>query len=94
MKKVSQEVFLKILEVIGARYEGVTKANEPIVSYNGRKITIGRKKRFDGEGYKEEAIKKILEVIAVEKSKKEKKTPKQIYHELKERVKEIVGYDF
>jgi len=94
MKKIDHDVFLKILKEIGAVYGGLTKSNEPIIEYNGRKITIGRKKKFNGEGYKEESIKKIIEIIAIEKSKQENKTPKQAYHELKEKVKRIIGYDF
>ncbi len=94
MKKIKHEIFLKILEEIGAEYKGLTKSNEPIVEYKGKIITIGRKKKFNGEGYKDEAIKKIIQFVALEKSKEEGKSPGEIQHMLQQKIKQIVGYDF
>lgn len=88
-KFISDEKLKKILELLEIEYGGLTKSGEPILNYKGNKFTISRKK---DKGYKSNVIEKILSKVSIEKAKEENKNPKQIYHELEKKLKEIYSF--
>jgi hypothetical protein len=96
MRYISEEQFKKILEKLNVEYRGITKSGEPRLAYNGREFFVGRKEKIRGgeEGYKIDVANKIIHHVALERSKKEKKTPGEISHLLRQELKEIIGADF
>ena len=89
-KYISEEKFKQILDALGLKYEGITKSGEPILNYNNTRFTLPRKEKFGfEEGYKPEVLNKMLEKVSIEKAKQEQRNPKQVYHELKEKIKHI-----
>jgi len=90
-KHISEDTFKKIIEEIGIAYKGTTKSGEPRLTYRGKEFTISRK---TDEGYKADSIKKIIDSIKLEKSREEGKSPGEVYHELVQKVREIIGGDF
>ncbi|MEM4358205.1 MAG: hypothetical protein QW244_02535 [Candidatus Pacearchaeota archaeon] len=96
VKYASEEVFKKLLEKLGVKYRGVSKSGEPQLQYGNRLFSISRKEKFKGgnEGYKVEAIRKMLGIVSLEKSKEERKSPGAVYNELMKISKEILGSDF
>ncbi len=91
VRHISQDAFKKIMDEFGVEYKGVTKSGEPRLMNMGKEFTTSRK---TDKGYKAESIKKIIDIIKLEKSANEGISPGEAYDILIKKARQIIGADF